>query len=120
MIALLKQRWVNEHRGWEDILSAAVGVLILLSPIISNVEPMVTVSVGFAGMLIVMLAFLELMSLRRWEEMMELICGTWVFVSPFMFQYSGALRITHMLLGAAVVVLAVLELWQDRNRHFNS
>jgi hypothetical protein len=120
MATLIKQSWFNEHRGWEDTISAAVGVLILLSPIISNTGPAVAMSAGFAGMLIAMLALLELMSLRRWEEIMELICGTWVFVSPFVFQYGGALRTTHVVLGSVVVALAVLELWQDRNRRFDS
>jgi len=118
MYASMKTRWLSEHRGWEDYLSAGLGVLIILSPMI--VDGVATAAAmgnaGFFGVLIVALAMLELMSLRRWEEILELLCGAWLIVSPLVFQYDGALRMSHVVLGAAVAVLAVLELWQDRRR----
>ena len=118
MNTMVKHRWFTEHRGWEDFCSAALGVVILLSPtlVASEVGPAVYVSTGLVGVLITTLALLEIMSLQRWEEVLELACGLWVVVSPLVFDYGGALRLAHFVLGAAVAVLALLELWQDRKR----
>jgi len=114
----VKHGWFTEHRGWEDFCSAGCGVLIVLSPalVAGETAGAVSISAGLAGVLITMLALLEIMSLQRWEEVLELACGLWVAVSPLVFGYGGALRLAHFLLGAAVVVLALLELWQDRSR----
>jgi len=122
MTTSIRKRWLTEHRGWEDFVSAGLGVLIVLSPIVAgpNVDTMVALSAGLAGVLVAMLALLELMSLQRWEEILELICGAWVVVSPLVLNYGGDLRIGHFVLGAGVIVLALLELWQDRRRRLES
>ena len=114
--------WLAEHRGWEDWCSAALGVLVLLSPIVAGVDPttVVYVSAGLVGVLITMLALLELMALSRWEEWLELACGGWVVASPLIFGYGGTLRISQFALGAGVMILALLELWQDRGRRFET
>ncbi len=114
----LENSWITEHRRWEDFLSAAAGVLIVLSPALAgnNVETAVVISTGFVGVVIAMLAMLELMSLQRWEEVLEAICGAWVISSPIVLNYGGTLRVSHFVLGGIVVALALLELAQDRNR----
>ncbi|GAB4391472.1 MAG: SPW repeat protein [Kiloniellaceae bacterium] len=118
MNTTVKHRWFTEHRGWEDFCSAALGVLILLSPVLlgAEVSPAVSISAGLVGVLITSLALLEIMSLQRWEEVLELACGLWVALSPMIFGYAGTLRLVHIVLGAAVALLALLELWQDRKR----
>ena len=118
----IQSSWITEHRGWEDVFSAILGVLIVLSPMIagSQIDTIVAVSAGLAGVLIAMLAMLELMSLQRCEEVMEFICGAWVAAAPFALGYGGALGTSHYVLGGLVAVLAVFELWQDRNRQFAS
>ncbi len=115
----LGHSWIAEHRRWEDFLSAAIGVLVVLSPSLAagNAATAVTISTGFVGVMIVALAMLELMSLERWEEVLELICGAWVIASPFVLNYGGQLRVWHFVLGGVVVALALLELAQDRNRN---
>ncbi|MPZ09790.1 MAG: hypothetical protein GEU89_06210 [Kiloniellaceae bacterium] len=117
-LVIERKSWLAEHRGWEDVVSACLGVLIILSPVVADIAPGVAViiSAGLAGTLITMLALLELMSLERWEELLELACGLWVVVSPLVLGYDGTLRLAHFVLGGAVAVLALLELWQDRNR----
>ncbi len=115
----LGHSWITEHRSWEDYLSAAIGVLVVLSPSLAagSAATAVTISTGFVGVMIVALAMLELMSLQRWEEVLELICGAWVIASPFVLNYGGQLRVWHFVLGGVVVALALLELAQDRNRN---
>ena len=107
------RHWLAQHRGWED-------VLIVLSPALAGAEASVALitSAGLAGVIITMLALLELMSLERWEEILELVAGLWVVLSPLVFGYGGTLRVAHYLLGGLVAALALFELWQDRNRHF--
>ena len=110
--------WLTEHRGWEDICSAGLGVLILLSPILAGeaVGTAVIISAGLSGVLITMFALLEIMALERWEEVLELVCGLWVVVAPLVLGYGGLLATSHFILGAGVCLLALLELWQDRKR----
>ena len=118
MTASIQKGWFTEHRGWEDLISAGCGVLIVLSPAIAHEEVGVAIiiSAGLAGVLITMLALLDLMEHARWEELAELACGLWVVLSPLVFDYGGMLGFSHYLLGAAVAVLALLELWQDRRQ----
>jgi len=121
-LVIERKGWLAEHRGWEDVVSACLGVLIILSPVVADIDPGVAVfiSAGLAGTVITMLALLELMSLERWEEVLELAFGLWVVVSPLVFGYDGTLRLAHFVLGGAVALLALLELWQDRNRRQES
>jgi len=118
MTSSFAKGWFTEHRGWEDLFSALCGVLIILSPGLAggDVGVAAMISAGLAGVIITMLALLDLMDHQRWEELLELICGLWVVVSPLVIGYGGALRLSHYLLGAIVVLLALLELWQD-SRH---
>lgn len=108
-------KWFTEHRRWEDIFSACLGVLIVLSPWIAGADERVAVMVnaGLAGVLITALALLEMVQLRRWEEILEMICGAWIVASPFVFRFDGALRTLSFVLGGAVVFLAIFEYWQD-------
>lgn len=118
MAISVKSNWITEHRRWEDVFSAAIGFLIVLSPILNGAgaTTAVIVNVGLAGVLIFALALMELVYVQRWEEVLEMICGAWVVASPIWFGYGGAIRIWHFVLGALVVILALFELWQDRNR----
>jgi len=115
-----KRSWLTRHRGWEDVCSAILGVLIVLSPALAGAEAGValTISAGLAGLIITMLALLELLSLERWEELLELAAGLWMVLSPLVLGYDGTLRVVHYVLGGLVAVLALFELWQDRNRRF--
>ena len=107
-----------KHQTWEDGASMVLGLLVVLSPSLSGAATSTAVMTltGFVGVLIVAMAGLEMVSLRRWEETIETLCGIWLIASPFVFGYSGALRSWHIALGALVVLLALLELWQDRDR----
>lgn len=107
-----------KHQTWEDGASMILGLLVVLSPWLSDAATstgIMTVT-GFVGFLIVAMAGLEMVSLRRWEETIETLCGAWLIASPFVLGYGGALRFWHIALGALVVALALFELWQDWDR----
>ncbi len=107
-----------KHQTWEDGASMILGLLVVLSPWLSDAATSIGIMTitGFVGFLIVAMAGLEMVSLRRWEETIETLCGTWLIASPFVLGYSGALRSWHIALGVLVVALALFELWQDWDR----
>ena len=110
-------RLFNVHYIWEDCVSMALGVLIVLTSwlIGDGGSQIVAVNTVMVGILVLALAASEFVDLRRWEESLETACGLWLIASPFVFGYAGAgtLRYWHFVLGIAVVLLAVLELRQD-------
>ena len=110
-------KFLETHRTWEDYLGMALGVLIILSPIVNGYgdNPAVLYNAGAIGVLVAALAALEIVDLRRWEEGLEMLAGFWLMASPFVLGYAdgGALMVVHLLLGAGVALLAMFELWQD-------
>lgn len=120
MATLHQRTWfsLGQHRRWEDLASLAIGLVVLLAPMVIKETHTVAVyvSAGLAACLIAALAMLEMVSLRRWEEIFEMICGLWLVIAPYVLGYGGATATLHIVAGAAVIVLAVLEYWQDRNR----
>lgn len=122
MATLDRHHWydLSEHRAWEDVISMILGVIVIISLAFfgaSGNAPFI-VSTGFVGGLIIALAMMEMVSLRRWEEWLEMACGAWLIASPFVFGLAGGQRTLHMVVGALVIMLAALELWQDRSRDF--
>jgi hypothetical protein len=104
------------HRLWEDWLSIVAGVLIGLSPWLSGAMSSSAVmwNTTIVGALVIGLAALELVDLRRWEEGLEMVLGVWLVAAPFVFGYAGtALMYWHLALGVAVIILAFMELTQD-------
>ena len=105
------------HRSWEDLFSAALGVLLLVSPIIVQGEMPAPVmfSVLCAGIVILALSLFEVMMAGRWEEVIEFFLGLWLAVSVFVLDYGIAadLRIWHFVIGALVALMAAIEFWQD-------
>jgi ABC-type branched-subunit amino acid transport system permease subunit len=109
---------LSVHRHWEDWCSMGIGAVILLSPIIGQtVEfPYVTLNAVMVGVVVMLLAWLELILLETWEEYLEFAAGLWLAASPWVFGYSdlGLPTVMHVALGGAVAALAVVEFWQDQ------
>jgi hypothetical protein len=112
-------RLFNIHYIWEDCVSMALGVLIVLTSwMVADVgSQIVAINAVIVGILVLALGMSEFLDLRRWEEGLEIACGLWLVASPFIFGYAdaGMLRFWHFALGAGVVLVAVLELLQDWN-----
>ena len=105
------------HQSWEDLFSAALGVLLLVSPIMVQGEmpPPVMFSVLSAGIVILAVSLFEIMMAGRWEEIIQFFLGLWLAVSAFVLDYgaTGQLRIGHFVIGALVAIMAAFEFWQD-------
>ena len=105
------------HRSWEDLFSAALGVLLLVSPILvaGDMPPPVMFSVLIAGIAILAVSLFEIMMAGRWEEVIQFVLGLWVAVSVFVLDYSTIieLRAPHFAIGALVALMAAIEFWQD-------
>ena len=110
-------RFIKQHRTWEDWAGICLGILIGLSPWLTGqaLDPGVQFVAIALGLLVMLLAQLELVGSYRWLEVAELACGLGLVASPFLLGYSasGSLRYWHFALGALVALLALLELWQD-------
>lgn len=109
-------RFFKVHRNWEDWVGMLLGVMIGLSPwFAGQSEQLPMLNAIAVGAVVLLLAEMELVDLRRWEESLALLCGLWLIASPFAFGYAegGTLATWHFALGGIVVLLAVIELWQD-------
>jgi hypothetical protein len=110
----------STHRPWEDWISMAFGLLIVISPWLAQEfgSQFVVLNAVVIGLLVISLAGMELMVLRASEEWLELACGLWLIISPWLFGYSQAssLMTMHIVFGAFVAALAILELRQDWGR----
>jgi hypothetical protein len=106
------------HRRWEDWCSMGLGAAILMSPVAARIMdwPFGTLNAVIVGLLVMLLAWQELILLEAWEESLELVLGLWLVASPWIFGYSDQEVATsaHVTLGGAVAVLAAIEFWQDR------
>jgi hypothetical protein len=105
------------HRSWEDLFSAALGVLLLVSPILvqGDMPPPVMFSVLIAGIVVLAVSLFEIMMAGRWEEIIQFVLGLWLAVSVFVLDYgiAGQLRVWHFVIGALVALMAAIEFWQD-------
>ena len=105
------------HRGWEDWLSAGLGVLLLLTlAALQGQAPLpVMYSVVAVGAAVLALSLSEIMMAGRWEEVIQFALGLWLAVSVFVLDYgtAGQLRIGHFVIGALVALMAAFEFWQD-------
>ena len=105
------------HRSWEDLFSAALGVLLLVSPILvqGDMPPRVMSSVLLAGIVVLAVSLFEVMMAGRWEEVIQFVLGLWLAVSVFVLDYgaAGQLRVWHFVIGALVALMAAIEFWQD-------
>ena len=110
-------RVLKTHRSWEDLISAALGVLLLVSPILVQGEmpPPVMFSVLIAGIVVLAVSLFEIMMAGRWEEIIQFALGLWLAASVFVLDYgaAGQLRVWHFVIGALVALMAAIEFWQD-------
>jgi SPW repeat len=108
---------LDVHRSWEDWVGMVLGFLVLFSPwIVEQTGHRAAVSnSSLVGVVLILLAGLEMARLYRWHEVVTLLAGAWLIASPYVLGYTTTepLATWHIGLGAAVALLAALEIWQD-------
>lgn len=112
------RKLLSTHRTWEDWLGIALALSIAMAPwILDETSHRASiVNAAVAGLVILLLAEIDLVSTRRWAEYVQLAAGAWVAASPAVLGYGGSLRAWHVAAGVLVAALAVLELWQTRRQ----
>ena len=100
------------HRTWEDWLGIVLGLFIIFAPWIANEisQTPALVNAAIAGVLVLLLAELDLVQFRRWPEAGLVACGLWTAVSPFVLGYAGNTRLMHVGAGLLVAALGGLGL----------
>lgn len=108
---------MKEHRTWEDGVTLILGILIGLSPWLCQEtgSSAANASAALSGLAILLLAQLEMISVKRWEETLLFLCGLWVVASPFVLGFAGAgqLPVWTWTLGGFVMMISAFEIWQD-------
>ena len=122
---MAENKKVESHPAWEDWLGFALGIIIVMTPMLSGeqVDSSIQVATAAIGLLIVAASFFERMQIlegaeepsREWEEVLEAMLGGTLIALPFIYGYadSGTLRYWHFALGGLVLLLAVVELRRD-------
>ena len=106
-------------RQWEDWVSWALGIGLVLSPWIFMFWPesRAMENAVVSGFLLVMLEAVTLTVLRLWEEVVNVLIGVWLIVSPVVLGIgSVAANVVFVLVGLAVAVLAILEVREIKTR----
>ena len=105
------------HRSWEDWAGMTLGLVVLFSPWIAEQasQTSAVTNAAITGIVLVLLAGLEMMRLYRWHEFATFFAGAWLFVSPYVLGYATLRPVAtlHLALGAIIALLALLEIWQD-------
>ncbi len=108
---------MKEHRTWEDGVTLILGILIGLSPWLCREtgSSAAVASAALSGLAILVIAQLEMVSVKRWEEALLFACGVWVVISPFVLGHAaaGQLRFWIWALGGFVMLISAFEIWQD-------
>lgn len=103
-------------RTWVDWLTLALGIAIVLAPWVTleTGDRSVVINAAVAGVAVMLLAELDLQSVRRWTEAGQVMLGLWVAASPIALGYGGggALRFWHFFAGMLVAALGAVALWQ--------
>jgi predicted MFS family arabinose efflux permease len=109
---------LTAHRAWEDWFLLALGIAICISPSLADrgYNDLPAASAVIAGLIIILVAQLEIVALSRWEEIINLICGAWIAAAPLILRYFGQLRFWHFGLGGFVLIITLFEVWQDKKK----
>lgn len=111
--------FLKQHRAWEDWVGIGLGFLVLLSPWLAAGQPddneVANANAAAIGLIILVVAGLELFGASRWEDATLLASGLWLIAAPVVLDYGNAVQLGywHVGLGALVALLAAFELWQD-------
>jgi hypothetical protein len=108
---------VLSPKHWEDWIGAILGFWLLASPnVLEYGERAASQNAFLIGVLLVVIAFVEITVFRPWEEWINVILGAWLLVSPWVLGASLPATTNLVVVGALVLGLALYEIWDER-RH---
>ncbi|GIK87358.1 MAG: hypothetical protein BroJett026_28390 [Betaproteobacteria bacterium] len=101
---------------WQDMVSLVLGVWIAASPWVLGVADALPAAMWNAlavGILVVVLAAIDLDTPAAWEEWAMGALGLWLVVSPWVLGYAASrpLMASSVAAGAAIVALAAWALY---------
>ena len=108
---------MNRQFYWQDWVTTALGVWIILSPLVipflfpdtAPISVMASWNHYIVGAAIVVISWAAITTLQDWEEWVDVALGIWLTGSPFVLGFANSTAITWNALtaGAAVVVIAI-------------
>src|SRR5450631_3438995 len=106
-------------RQWEDWVSWALGIWLILSPwalLFWNDASAMQNSV-IAGFLLILIEAVTLSAFRPWEEWANVVIGIWLLVSPLVLIMPAWTTIANsVIVGGLVILLAIYEMWDNRGQ----
>ncbi|HZD88639.1 MAG TPA: SPW repeat protein, partial [Pseudolabrys sp.] len=102
-------------RQWEDWLSWALGLWMLIAPWALRFEfqAAATKACVITGVLLILVEAVTLSAFRAWEEWLNVLLGVWLIAAPWLLGVvSTAAMANFVIVGVIVVFLAGYELWQ--------
>jgi len=104
-------------RRWQDQLILVLGLWLIAAPFVLAYpeQSRQMANAMLAGIVLVLLASLDLYKTYVWAVVINLLVGVWVAVSPWVLGVIGPNDVmwNELVVGAAVVVLALWELRTD-------
>jgi hypothetical protein len=104
-------------KHWEDWVGALLGVWLLASPMVIQYGEMVATQNAFlVGVLLLIIAIVEITAFRTWEEWINVVLGAWLVASPWVLGASLVAMTNLVIVGVLVIALALYEIWVE-GRH---
>ena len=99
-------------RQWEDWLSWALGLWMLIAPWALRFEfqAAATKACVITGVLLILVEAVTLSAFRAWEEWLNVVLGAWLIVAPWVVGTSGGAMANFIIVGLLVLALAIYEM----------
>ncbi len=106
-------------KHWQDPVNIVLGLWMIVSPwvLAYSADSAATSNAVVIGIVVAVLAALELFNVTAWEEWVNFILGIWLVISPWALRFSGdrAAASNDVILGIVIAVLAIWALGTDRD-----
>ncbi|MDD5249534.1 MAG: SPW repeat protein [Rhodocyclaceae bacterium] len=106
-------------KHWQDPVNLVLGLWMLISPWVLGyqAESAAQSNAVIVGVVIAILAALELFQVTAWEEWVNFVLGIWLLISPWVLRFSTMTTpmANAVIIGIAVAVLAIWALGTDRD-----
>lgn len=106
-------------KHWQDPVNLILGLWMIVSPWLLGYESeaAATSNAVILGIVIAVLAALELFNVTAWEEWGNFVLGLWLVISPWVlgFRSVSSAMSNDVVIGILVAVLAIWALGTDKD-----